>query len=71
MGGNEGSDARNRLENIVGMWSKCIGGLASIAPEADTLAAHDAVTNNSRKAQQKVGKLVSEGRHAAHTALLE
>ena len=35
------------------------------------LAAHDAVTTNSRKAQQKLGKLVNQGRHAAHTARLE
>ena len=34
-------------------------------PEADMLAAHDAGTNNSRKAQQKLGKLVNQGRHAA------
>ena len=37
-------------------------------PEADMLAAHDAVTTYSRKAQQKLGKLVNQGRHAAHTA---
>ena len=35
------------------------------------LAAHDAVTTNPRKAQHKLGKLVIQGRHAAHTALLE
>ena len=35
------------------------------------LAAHDAVTTNSRKAQQKLGKLVNQGRQAAHTSLLE
>ena len=35
------------------------------------LAAHDAVTINSRKAQQKLDKLVNQGRHAARTALLE
>ena len=39
-------------------------------PEADMLAAHDTVTTNSRKAQQKFGKLVNQGRHAAHTACL-
>ena len=32
---------------------------------------HDAVTTNSRKEQYKLGKLVIQGRHAAHTALLE
>ena len=47
------------------------GGVASTAPEANTLAAHDAVPTNSRKAQQKVGKSVDKGRHAAHTALPE
>ena len=45
--------------------------LASTAPEADMLAAHDAVTTNSRKAQQKLGKLVNLRRHAARTASLE
>ena len=35
------------------------------------LAAHDAVTTNSRKAQQKLGRLVNQGRHAAHTASLD
>ena len=35
------------------------------------LAAHDTVTTNSRKAQQKLGKLVNQCRHAAHTASLE
>ena len=35
-------------------------------PEADILAADDAVTTNSRKPQQKkVRKLVTQGRHAA------
>ena len=47
------------------------GDLASTAPEADMLVAHDAITTNSRKAQQKLGKLVHQGRHAAHTVLLE
>ena len=42
-----------------------------LAPETDMLAAHDAVTTNTRKAQQKLGKLVNQGRHAAHTAPLE
>ena len=32
------------------------------------LAAHDAVTTNPRKFQQKLGKLVNQGRHAADTA---
>ena len=35
------------------------------------LAAHDAVNTNSRKAQQKFGKLVNQGRHAAHAASLD
>ena len=39
-------------------------------PEADVLAAHDAVTANSTKAQQKLGTLVNRGRHAAHIACL-
>ena len=37
-------------------------------PETDMLAAHDAVSTNSRKVQQKLGKLVNQGRHAARTA---
>ena len=40
-------------------------------PEADMLAAHDAVITNSRKAQHKLDRLVNEARYAAHTALLE
>ena len=47
------------------------GDQAARTPEADMLAAHDAVTTNSRKAQQKLGKLVHQGRHAAHTASLD
>ena len=47
------------------------GGQAPRTPEADMLAAHDAVTTNSTKAQQKLGKLVNQGRHAAHTSLLD
>ena len=47
------------------------GGMASTVPEADLLAAHDAVTTNSTTAQHKLGKMVNQGRHAAHTALLE
>ena len=47
------------------------GDQAPRSPEADMLAAHDAVTTNSTKAQQKLGKLVNQGRHAAHTALLD
>ena len=35
------------------------------------LAAHDAVTTNSTKAQLKLGKLVNQGRHAARTAFLD
>ena len=47
------------------------GDAAPRPPEIDMLVAHDTVTTNSRKAQHKVGKLVDQGRHAAHTALLE
>ena len=47
------------------------GDQAPRTPEADMLAAHDAVTTNSTKAQQKLGKLVNQGRHAAHTSLLD
>ena len=47
------------------------GDQAARTPEADMLAAHDAVTTNSRKAQQKLGKLVNQGRHAAHTTSLD
>ena len=39
-------------------------------PEADMLAAHDAVTTNFKMAQQKSGKLVNQGRQAAHKASL-
>ena len=35
------------------------GGLILRPPEADMLVAHDAVTTNFRKAQQKLGKLVT------------
>ena len=35
------------------------------------LAAHDAVTINSWKNQHKLGKLVHQGRQAAHTASLD
>ena len=71
MGGNEGSYGRIVPECWLEWGLRAEGGLASTAPGADTLAAHDAVTTISRKAQQKVGKLVSRGRYAANTALLE
>ena len=35
------------------------------------LVAHDAVTINSKNVQQELGNLINQGRHAAHTALLE
>ena len=47
------------------------GGLVSTTPEANTVAAHGAVSTNSRRRSSKLGKLVNQGGHAAHTALLE
>ena len=47
------------------------GGAPPRPPEVDILAAHDAVTTNSRKTQHKLGKLVIQGLQAAHTALLD
>ena len=47
------------------------GDQAPRTPEADILAAHDTVTTNSTKAQHKLGKLVNQGRHAAHTPFLD
>ena len=47
------------------------GNRAPRPPEANMLATHDAVTTNSGKAQQTLGKLVNQGRHAAHTASLD
>ena len=47
------------------------GDAASRPPEVDMLVAHDALTTNSRKALHKLGKLVNQGRHAAHTASLD
>ena len=38
---------------------------------ADMLAAKDFVTANSRKAQQKLDKLIGQGQHATHTAFLD
>ena len=40
-------------------------------PEAHILAAHGAVTSNFRKAQQRLGKLVDQGRHAANKASID
>lgn len=48
-----------------------MGDLTPRYPEADMLAAHYAVTTNSRKDQQKLDKVVSQGRHAALTASLK
>ena len=42
------------------------GDRAPSPPQADMLAAHDAVTTNSRKAQQKLGKLVNQGLSLIH-----
>ena len=64
MGGLEGSDGRNRPRVLAGIGLGEEGDRASRPPEADVLAAHDAVTTNSRKAQQKLGRLVNQGRHA-------
>ena len=47
------------------------GDLAPRPPEADMLTAHDATSTNSRKVQQKLGKLVNQRRHAACAASLE
>ena len=47
------------------------GDAAPRPPEVEILATHDAVTKNSRKAQEKFGKLVNQGRHVAHTASLD
>ena len=38
-------------------------------PETDMLAAHDAVSTNSRKVQQKLGKLVNQGAGQPGSAL--
>ena len=64
-GGSEGSD---------GSWLD--GGCVEVdqvprPPETNMLAAHGAVTTNSRKAQQKLGKLVNQGRHVAHKPPLD
>ena len=40
-------------------------------PEVGILTAHDAVATNSRKDQHQLGKLVNQGRHAAHVASLD
>lgn len=45
--------------------------LAPRSPEAEMLAAHDAVTTNSRKARLNLGTIENQGRHAAHTVSLE
>ena len=71
MGGNEGSDGRNRPRILVEMGSRCRGGPDLKAPEADMLAAHEAVTTNSRKAQNKFGKMFNQRRDVARTASLE
>ena len=47
------------------------GDWAPRPPEADMLAVHDAVTTNSWKAQQKLGKLANKGRHDVHTVSLD
>ena len=47
------------------------GDQAPRTPKADMLAAHDAVTTNSTRAQQKLSNLVNHGKHAAYTALLD
>ena len=47
------------------------GDQTSRPSEADMLAAHDAVTTNSREAQRKLSKLVYQGRHAVHKASLD
>lgn len=44
------------------------GRQAPSPPEANMLATHHVVSTNSRKAQQTLGKLVNQGRHAVHKA---
>lgn len=46
-------------------------GAAPRAPEVDILAAHNTRTTNSRKVQQRLGKVVNRVRFAAHAASLE
>ena len=71
MGGDEGSDGGIVPESWLEWGLGAEGDLAPRPPEADMMAAHDAVTTTSRKAQQKLGKLGDQGRQAAHTASLE
>ena len=71
MGCLKGSNGRNRPRVLAGMGLGEKGDRAPRPPEADMLAAHDAVTTTSRKAQQKLRKLVNQGNHAAYTASLD
>ena len=72
MGGLKRGDDKNRPRVLAGEWGLgAEGGQPPRTPEVNMLAAHDAVTTNSTTAQQKLGKLVNQGRHAAHTALLD
>ena len=71
MGGLKGTDGRNRPRVLTGVGLGEEGDRPPRPPEADMLAAHDAVLTNSRKAQHKLGNLVNQGRHAAHTASLD
>lgn len=48
------------------------GDPAPRSPGSDRLAAaNDVVTTDSRKSQQKLGKLANQGHHAAHSASLD
>ena len=67
MGGVKRSNGGHRTRMLARMGSRRSGR----PPEADMLAAHDAITTNSRKAQHKLGKQVNQRRHAAHATSLE
>ena len=65
---NDGGNGARILVRMAGLGAE--GDLALRPQGADMLAAHYAITTKSCKAQQKLGKLVNQRRHAAHATSL-
>ena len=70
MGFLRGSDVRSRPRVLAGIGSRCSGGPGPKPPRGR----HAGCASSPRtlgKAEQKLGKLVNQGRHAAYTASLD
>ena len=70
MEGLKGSDGRNRPRVVARMGSRRRGGPGPKVPEADMLAAHDAVATNSRRSPTEIGKAGQPGQACSPHSLV-